>query len=288
LYIIAKKIIGEIIPKIEKEYKEFAEKNEEISKPDFYEDKWKRLLNQETLRIFFSKNVLFIEGMSDYILFNNILREELHKELKDIETIPIFGKWHYVFFNELAKRLNLNYWFLLDDDRKLDEKGNPKKEDSKHEQFWKKYGEKRTEREKNGVLHSFRLNINIKEIINSSTEAKAKQNAIEQITNFLESNELENTYFPKEYQNWEERITKLNSQEKIAEFMQSIEKETNIRISWFRSDVETFLFGKSIESNKEYYMISRSPEAVKELKKNNLTKLNELKKVLEFINQKIK
>src|SRR5439155_23971476 len=27
-----KKIIGEIIPKIEKEYKEFAEKNEEISK----------------------------------------------------------------------------------------------------------------------------------------------------------------------------------------------------------------------------------------------------------------
>jgi len=48
------------------------------------------------------------------------------KELNDIEIIPIFGKFHHVFFEKLAKKLDLNYWFLLDDDRKTDEKGNTK------------------------------------------------------------------------------------------------------------------------------------------------------------------
>jgi predicted ATP-dependent endonuclease of OLD family len=67
------------------------------------------LFNQETLRIFFSKNVLFVEGMTEYLFFNNILRRELQEELKDVEIIPIFGKYHYTYFYELVKELNLNY-----------------------------------------------------------------------------------------------------------------------------------------------------------------------------------
>src|ERR1044072_9388753 len=101
--------------------------------------------------------------MSDYIMFNNLLREDLRKELVDVEIVPIFGKFHYIFFNELAKELNLNYWFLLDDDRDLDKKLNPKKgkENSRHEKFWRKYGEGKVENKKGGALHSNKLVINI-------------------------------------------------------------------------------------------------------------------------------
>jgi len=83
-------------------------------------------LNEYTLKAFFSKNVLFVEGMTEYILFNSILRERLDKDLDDIEIIPIFSKFNYIFFDELAKLLDLNYWFLLDDDRSIDKDGNTK------------------------------------------------------------------------------------------------------------------------------------------------------------------
>jgi predicted ATP-dependent endonuclease of OLD family len=53
--------------------------------------------------VFFAKKILFVEGIVDYILFNNLLREKLKKELKEVEIIPIFGKFHYIFFHELAK-----------------------------------------------------------------------------------------------------------------------------------------------------------------------------------------
>jgi len=92
------KIIKEIKGEIEVNYKEFVKKNENIDNRTFYTDKWKILFNQETLRIFFARKVLFVEGMTEYLLFNNILREELYEELNDIEIIPIFGKYHYIFF----------------------------------------------------------------------------------------------------------------------------------------------------------------------------------------------
>lgn len=151
------KLINEdkIKDKVIEEYKEFARPNEEeeIENSRFYKSKWKRLLNEYTLKIFFSKNVLFVEGMTEYILFNSILTEVLGKELSDIEIIPIFNKFHYVFFDELAKRMGLKYWFLLDKDRKVDEKGK-EKWSNRQRKFWEKYGEKETSEETNGIIHS--------------------------------------------------------------------------------------------------------------------------------------
>ncbi|KLL02765.1 MAG: hypothetical protein MRERV_71c005 [Mycoplasmataceae bacterium RV_VA103A] len=94
-----------------------------------------------------------MEGTTEYILFNNVLREKFEEELNDIEIIPIFGKFHYVFFDELAKKLDLNYWFLLDKDKKIDDEG---KENwtNKQKNFWEKYGENETNEETNGITHS--------------------------------------------------------------------------------------------------------------------------------------
>jgi hypothetical protein len=49
--------------------------------------------------------------MVECILLKNILREKLKEEMErsEIEIVPIFGKFHYIFFNELAKELNLDY-----------------------------------------------------------------------------------------------------------------------------------------------------------------------------------
>lgn len=105
-----------IIKEIKENYKDFAKNHEDVNSNSFYIDKWKTLFNQKTLRLFFSKKVLFVEGMTEYLFFNNILRRESQEELKDTEIIPIFGKYHYIYFYELAKKLNLNYWFLLDTD----------------------------------------------------------------------------------------------------------------------------------------------------------------------------
>lgn len=137
---------NEIEKKIKSEYKEFVEnKTEDINDSKFYMNKWKRLFNQETLRVFFAKKVLFVEGITDYLLFNNILKEKLEKELSGIEIIPIFGKFHYIFFRELAKWLDLDYWFLLDIDN-IDI--------LKHLNFWKKYGESKTLEKTNDMIHS--------------------------------------------------------------------------------------------------------------------------------------
>ena len=150
---------SEIEKKIEDEYGYFAEKKDEnIKDPDFYISKWKRLFNQETLRVFFAKKVLFVEGITDYLLFNNILKEKLQKELKGVEIIPIFGKFHYIFFYELAKWLELDYWFLLDEDKYKEQDGKehwkePHGKDI-HKVFWEKYGENKVLVETNGIMHS--------------------------------------------------------------------------------------------------------------------------------------
>jgi predicted ATP-dependent endonuclease of OLD family len=147
------KLTKRIEGKIKEEYSEFARPNEKIEDAHFYKNKWRRLLNEYTLKMFFSKNVLFVEGMVEYILFNNILREIMDKELSDIEIIPIFGKFHYIFFEGIAKRLGLNYWFLLDDDRKIDEEGNSKWA-VKQGIFWEKYGKNETNEAVNGIINS--------------------------------------------------------------------------------------------------------------------------------------
>src|SRR6266516_4001730 len=92
--------------------------------------------------------------MTEYILFNSILREKLDKDLDDIEVIPIFNKFHYVFFDELAKLLDLNYWFLLDDDRKTNKREDEPELKGIHKIFWEKYGENETSEKINGITHS--------------------------------------------------------------------------------------------------------------------------------------
>ncbi|KLL03352.1 MAG: hypothetical protein MRERV_43c016 [Mycoplasmataceae bacterium RV_VA103A] len=104
--------------------------------------------------LIFSKNVLFVEGITEYILFNSILREMLEKEINDIEVIPIFSKFHYIFFDELAKKMGLNYWFLLDDDRKVDEGEGKTKWLGKKRIFWEKYGKEEVSEEINGIIHN--------------------------------------------------------------------------------------------------------------------------------------
>lgn len=281
--------IGNIEKRIKKAYEGFAaEKKEDINDDKFYASKWKRLFNRETLRIFFSKNVLFVEGMSDYIMFNDILREELRKEMTNVEIIPIFGKSHYSFFNELAKKLNLNYWFLLDDDRGLDEKGNLKenKEISENEKFWRKYGEGKINNKKGGILHSNKLVANI-EMISGSTEKEIRQRTKKQISEFLKKNKIKsadlNSSLWMDGTTWQEHIKKLESKKEFIEFVKTIEKESSSKISWFRSDIETFLFGEKVKRNKEYELINRADEVLTNLKKDNSAKLKELKKVFGFL-----
>jgi predicted ATP-dependent endonuclease of OLD family len=137
-------------------------KSEEIETHTLYKNKWKRLINNDTLKIFFAKRVLFVEGPVEHNLFNNILREELNHEIErnGIEIIPIFGKLHYAFFVELAEKLRLNYWFLLDYDGKKDPQTGKNKWLTKsngkisHENFWKEYGEGKDNEDDVYITHS--------------------------------------------------------------------------------------------------------------------------------------
>lgn len=161
----------EIIKKIEKEIKEeyeyFARRSEKIDQQNFYISKWKRLLNEETLKILFSKQILFVEGMTEYVLFNSILREKLNKEMKDreIEIVPIFGKYQYIFFASLARELKAEFWFLFDDDRrKKVEKGQNEwmgEENGKfNKKFWENFGEGKNNEELAGITRSNDTKIN--------------------------------------------------------------------------------------------------------------------------------
>jgi len=69
------------------------------------------LLNEKTLKILFSRKVLFVEGIIEYILFRDILSEKLREGLEgsEVEIVPIFGKFHYIFFAALAEKLKLEY-----------------------------------------------------------------------------------------------------------------------------------------------------------------------------------
>ena len=94
-----------------------------IDDEKFYYNKWKSILNEHTLKVFFSAKVLFVEGPSDYILLTSEIIRKRVKGLEEIEIIPIFGKSNYIFFSKLAERLRLFYWTLLDIDKdNIDEK----------------------------------------------------------------------------------------------------------------------------------------------------------------------
>jgi hypothetical protein len=122
---------------------------EEIN--SLYYNQWKTILNTHTLKAFFSKKVLFVEGPSDYVLLTSEIIEKKLEELekrkeikldseekeenivekfKTIEIIPIFGKSNYVFFSQIATSLGLRHWFLLDMDKnRIDENRFPERID---------------------------------------------------------------------------------------------------------------------------------------------------------------
>jgi len=137
-----------------------------------YYNQWKVILNERNLKVFFSKKIIFVEGMSDYIL----LTSEKIKKKVEIEIIPIFGKTNYIFFKELAEKLDLNYWFLLDlDKNRIDEEKFPKDFEPEseseptnclhketHTRFWYKHqGELKNinEIKENTIIHSIESKI---------------------------------------------------------------------------------------------------------------------------------
>lgn len=112
-------VVKEIKTDIEKVWKSYCNclKSQINNDNEFYHNHWKSLLNEHTLRVFFAERVLFVEGISDYILFASGLLQKHIPELRKVEIIPIFAKSNYVFFKELSKKLCLDYWFLLDMDK---------------------------------------------------------------------------------------------------------------------------------------------------------------------------
>ena len=56
-------------------------------------------------------------------------------EFSNIEVIPIFSKFSYIFFSELAKKVDINYRFLLDKDGNIVEKAEKIEEESEKQKF---------------------------------------------------------------------------------------------------------------------------------------------------------
>jgi predicted ATP-dependent endonuclease of OLD family len=112
-------IVKEIKEDIGKVWRSYCDclKYWEKDHDEFYLSYWKSLLSEHALKIFFSEEILFVEGMSDYILLTSELLKRQIPELRKIEIIPIFGKSNYIFFSKLTEKLRLKFWFLLDMDK---------------------------------------------------------------------------------------------------------------------------------------------------------------------------
>jgi len=59
--------------------------------------------------MFFNKEILFVEGITEYIFFTNGFLRKKIPDLGRIEVIPIFGKFNYVFFSKLFKEISRNF-----------------------------------------------------------------------------------------------------------------------------------------------------------------------------------
>ena len=122
--------------------------------------------------------------MTEYIFFNNVALKNKVPELVGIEIIPIFSKFNYIFFSELAKKLRLEYRFLLDKDENFirkaeasrktiseegDKESNTKikpfqncrhiikcSREKLHRRFWEIHGRRRLseEEDKGSIIHS--------------------------------------------------------------------------------------------------------------------------------------
>jgi predicted ATP-dependent endonuclease of OLD family len=124
-------------------------RNEISEEENFYENKWKSLLNEITLKIFFSKKILFVEGITEYIFFNSTALRSKIPKFDGIEVIPIFSKFNYVFFSELVKRIGLKCRFLLDKDENLVRRAGPVSTLLRLKQREKEEAEEKKEKEEN-------------------------------------------------------------------------------------------------------------------------------------------
>lgn len=67
-------------------------------------------------KIFFSKNVILVEGITDEILFKKIYESEFNKLEEDLEFININGKNNYNTFASVLEKLKIKYFFIGDYD----------------------------------------------------------------------------------------------------------------------------------------------------------------------------
>lgn len=189
------KIIDKIRESVKEEYEKYAKESEvkKIEDLEFYKKKWKRLINRETLKIPFARKILFVEGPIECILLNNILGEKLGQEIEEkcIEIIPIFGKLNYAFFVKLAEKLiPENYWFMLDDDKRIvnGEIKWAKNEKLSNEKFWNEYGKDKNNEEDTGITHSRSSRIswihsNIEDFLGTPPAKEDRKNKIDNIFN---------------------------------------------------------------------------------------------------------
>lgn len=67
-------------------------------------------------KIFFSKYVILVEGITDEILFKRIFEEEIDKNISDVEFINIHGKNNFSNFKEILDKLKINWFYIGDND----------------------------------------------------------------------------------------------------------------------------------------------------------------------------
>ena len=67
-------------------------------------------------KIFFSKSVILVEGITDEILFKRIFEEEIDKNISEVEFININGKNNFLNFKTILDKLKINWFYIGDND----------------------------------------------------------------------------------------------------------------------------------------------------------------------------
>ncbi|RHZ36554.1 ATP-dependent nuclease [endosymbiont GvMRE of Glomus versiforme] len=230
---------NEIIEEVNKEICEVWKSycscfKEEAENNNFYYDKWKILLNEHTLKIFFSKSVLFVEGMTDYVLLvSEFIRREI-PELESIEIIPIFGKLNYIFFSKLSQKMGIKCRFLLDKDNHLIEKAKRIESEEKikgtklknckhepkctqeqvHKTFWSIHTKGKLEGKEEEIIYDGEGEIDwLKDSIEYLLEVEPKDKfmiskELSMLNKLGSLDELKREN-PENYKKWKERVSKL-------------------------------------------------------------------------------
>lgn len=129
---------NQTINKIVKKYPELAKRMEdEDYKPEMEVVKYFLWLNPYRAGIFFSDNVLLVEGPSEMALINRLLDEGKIKTSNEVYVMDCLGKYNIHRFMNLLSNLGVNHAVIYDDDKNTNVHAELNKLifDSKHEEF---------------------------------------------------------------------------------------------------------------------------------------------------------